>query len=205
MDEAPAAAAGWYPDADDPGLLRYWTGMKWTNDRSPAIASPTLSPAVHYSGFAGTHEHQRAAGAKSLATAYVLWGLLGGWGGHRHYLRRHGAAIAQTVLSLLAVILANLWLSDPSATGLLWVTVLLTAFNLVWWISDAIALPRWVQEINDAEASEASETIAERRDRRTAPDTSRPTAFPFRFDEPSATTIVLDPASIPWELRDDPS
>jgi hypothetical protein len=28
--------AGWYPDADNPALQRYWDGTQWTEHTAPA-------------------------------------------------------------------------------------------------------------------------------------------------------------------------
>jgi hypothetical protein len=33
---APAVAAGWYPDPNEPGTQRYWDGMTWTEHTAPA-------------------------------------------------------------------------------------------------------------------------------------------------------------------------
>ncbi len=35
--------AGWYPDQEDPSLLRYWDGSMWTKNRAP-IPPPTAPP-----------------------------------------------------------------------------------------------------------------------------------------------------------------
>ena len=37
MPPPPAAAAGWYPDPDGSGSLRYWDGRRWTDALSSAV------------------------------------------------------------------------------------------------------------------------------------------------------------------------
>ena len=37
-----SAPAGWHPDPESPGIMRYWNGDAWTNHRAPA---PTPGPA----------------------------------------------------------------------------------------------------------------------------------------------------------------
>ncbi|WP_290703814.1 MULTISPECIES: DUF2510 domain-containing protein [Gordonia] len=32
----PSVPAGWYPDADNPALQRYWDGTQWTEHTAPA-------------------------------------------------------------------------------------------------------------------------------------------------------------------------
>ena len=36
--------AGWYPDTDNPGLVRYWDGVVWTDHRQPAVPSADHLP-----------------------------------------------------------------------------------------------------------------------------------------------------------------
>ena len=43
-DAEPRAAAGWYPDPEDPAQLRYWDGSSWTEHRAPAH-QPAAAPA----------------------------------------------------------------------------------------------------------------------------------------------------------------
>jgi hypothetical protein len=45
--EQPAATAGWYPDPDQVGTVRYWDGSAWTEQRAPAGSSAKpMNPAV---------------------------------------------------------------------------------------------------------------------------------------------------------------
>ena len=36
--------AGWYPDPENPGQLRYWDGARWTEDRTPVPSAQTEEP-----------------------------------------------------------------------------------------------------------------------------------------------------------------
>lgn len=38
------AAAGWYPDPNEAGTLRWWDGVRWTDDRLPVNAPPPPPP-----------------------------------------------------------------------------------------------------------------------------------------------------------------
>jgi hypothetical protein len=42
----PEAPAGWYPDPQDPRLLRYWDGVAWTAQVTPLPQLPPLPPQV---------------------------------------------------------------------------------------------------------------------------------------------------------------
>lgn len=64
---------------------------------------------------------------KSLAVAYILWGILGPLGGHRFYLRAIPSGLAQLILTLTIV-------------GL-FVTV-------IWWVVDAFLLPGMAKSVN---------------------------------------------------------
>jgi hypothetical protein len=41
----PPTPAGWYPDTEVPGGLRYWDGIGWTEHRTPP-AAPVEPPAT---------------------------------------------------------------------------------------------------------------------------------------------------------------
>lgn len=45
MSDAPAAAPGWYPEHDNPGVVRYWNGKAWEDWRQPAV-TPQPRPAM---------------------------------------------------------------------------------------------------------------------------------------------------------------
>lgn len=34
--QTPSAKAGWFPDQEHPGMLRWFDGVQWTNHRAPA-------------------------------------------------------------------------------------------------------------------------------------------------------------------------
>ena len=42
--QIPETNAGWYPDPDQPGTLRYWDGAGWTDQRAPLPVPQPLSP-----------------------------------------------------------------------------------------------------------------------------------------------------------------
>lgn len=42
--EQPAATAGWYPDPDQVGTVRYWDGDGWTEQRAPAAPTQAERP-----------------------------------------------------------------------------------------------------------------------------------------------------------------
>jgi hypothetical protein len=47
--QQPPIPAGWYPDAERPGAMRYWDGVMWTEQRTEAIYG---TPAKQTSGMA---------------------------------------------------------------------------------------------------------------------------------------------------------
>jgi len=44
----PTVPAGWYPDPDVPGGQRWWSGIEWTEYRTPPAASPQYAPQYGY-------------------------------------------------------------------------------------------------------------------------------------------------------------
>jgi len=65
---------------------------------------------------------------KSAAIAYILWFLLGLFGGHRFYLGRTGSAILMLILTLTGI-------------GL--------PITAIWWLIDAFLIPGMAQDYND--------------------------------------------------------
>lgn len=63
---APAIAPNWYPDPTSPGLMRYWDGARWTDQR----AAPTpQATAVVYNN---VQVHGRGGGDSLLGLHIVL-------------------------------------------------------------------------------------------------------------------------------------
>lgn len=52
--------AGWHPDPQQPGMLRYWDGSQWTDYQQPAVQPPT----------------QQSQGRSLLAYFLLAWGVL---------------------------------------------------------------------------------------------------------------------------------
>jgi hypothetical protein len=46
MSETPAPAAGWFPDPENAGQIRYWDGAAWTEHRAPGQPAYGASPAT---------------------------------------------------------------------------------------------------------------------------------------------------------------
>ncbi|CAH0130370.1 hypothetical protein SRABI130_00283 [Pseudomonas sp. Bi130] len=61
-------------------------------------------------------EQKVANAQKSTGVAYLLWFLLGGFGGHRFYLGKTGTAVAQLIITivgfftLIPLIVTGIWL-----------------------------------------------------------------------------------------------
>lgn len=72
----------------------------------------------------------------SLVIAYVLLFFLGGFGGHRFYAGKFKSAIGMAALNLTAVLLA------ATVVGMVLAVPMWIAFG-IWWIADAITMPRW--------------------------------------------------------------
>lgn len=74
----PTTPAGWYDDADEPKMQRYWNGSEWTEQRQPKVAEPP-KPAT-------TGERNRV-----VAALFAIF--LGGLGVHKFYLGQVGAGV----------------------------------------------------------------------------------------------------------------
>lgn len=44
--------AGWYPHPENPGMLRWWDGVQWTDHTQPQVLDPTLAPPKRKKGIA---------------------------------------------------------------------------------------------------------------------------------------------------------
>lgn len=81
---------------------------------------------------------QYQANSKSAVVAYVLWWLLGVWGGHRFYSGRKGSAIAMLLTFICSVVLC---LALVGFVGI--------AAVVIWWIVDAFLIPGWIRDFNN--------------------------------------------------------
>jgi len=118
--------AGWHQDPNDPTLLRWWNGAKWTEHSSPKVAPPIVSD-----------RHPGARGSKEYGTSLVLCLLLGGFSVHNFYLGRLGSGIGFLLVYWLGLALS------PAGIG---IPLLIAAF--VWWIVDLCCLRDYVVAAN---------------------------------------------------------
>lgn len=114
-DMVPRIPAGWYPDPQAGGAVRWWDGHQWGGFAPPVqvVASP-----------------------KDMTVAYVLAIFLGGFGAHQFYLRHTGVAVTQLLLTLIGA--ATSWLFIGAGllfAVLMWVIVDL--FLIPGWVRQA--------------------------------------------------------------------
>ncbi len=82
----PAAPANWYPDPNQPAMLRFWDGAQWTHHTAPAMApsyampqatpsAPDLGPShgLHYVLPVGRSPQAVAAPYVGLVAVLVCW------------------------------------------------------------------------------------------------------------------------------------
>ena len=84
---------------------------------------------------------------RTLLLAYVLWFFTGGFSGHRHYLGRHGSALAQTGIYWAGMIMAMTAMFGMNA-GLLGVGIVIAGGAGWWIIIDAFLIPGMVRKYN---------------------------------------------------------
>lgn len=84
-----------------------------------------------------THQpepHRHVPELKSTGFAYLIWAFAGGLGAHRFYLGRpHG-------VTMLVLLLGGI-ITVPFLIGL--IPLLIVG---IWYLADAVAIPRWVEE-----------------------------------------------------------
>lgn len=78
------------------------------------------------------------ANKKSILVGYLLWWLLGIFGGHRFYLGKSGSAIAMLLISLFSLPLMFVFIG--------FVTILIT---IIWALVDAFLIPGWIRDWNN--------------------------------------------------------
>ena len=203
MSEATSRPAGWYVDPEDPGLKRYWTGTKWTEDRTPAIPASTVA-----SERAVVHQE------KSTTVGVLLWLFLGNLGAHRHYVGKHESAVLQPVVYIVAWILVYFGLQgDPFYTYggvtfpmvIFWTGAILLGLNAAWVFLDVLFIAGWVDRVNGRDRTDRAKL---RSDAKAPPIgygsiSGRSTsAHAVTFDRPPLVPIE-SVEHLPWELRED--
>ncbi len=78
------------------------------------------------------------ANKKSVLVAYLLWWLLGIFGGHRFYLGRSGSATAMLLISVCSIPLMFVLIG--------FLTIFVT---VIWAVVDAFLIPGMVREWNN--------------------------------------------------------
>jgi len=147
----PSQPAGWIPDPDDGGLLRYWTGSKWTEDRTPAIQPPGVSAPA---SFVDPPQVAFVQVAKSTTAGVLLWLFLGGLGAHRHYVGKHLSAVLQPLFYAIGwtLVVVGMNMQNPGGIGpnttLATVGGLIAAPIAIWVIADVFFISGWVREWN---------------------------------------------------------
>lgn len=88
--------------------------------------------------------------AKSVVTAYVLWGLFGCFGIHRFYVNQFFAGILYFLTAFLGIVFLVLWRFDFDETlpGLLAIGIVLVITSFVLWLSDSYSLRYHVHHHN---------------------------------------------------------
>jgi TM2 domain-containing membrane protein YozV len=84
---------------------------------------------------------------RTLLLAYVLWFFTGGFGGHRHYLGRHGSAWAQMGVYWVGVAICISAIFGMNAL-MLGVGIVIAGGAGWWMIIDAFLIPRMVRDYN---------------------------------------------------------
>lgn len=161
-------------DAISPALAAFLTAERARKGSEPGLSDLATAPSAHLgrqrSG-AVSYAAPRAAAvpsdwsrsavsthraARTLGVAYMLWLVTGGFGGHRHYLGRHGSALVQAGLFLAGLALIALSITSFTAAMMFAGIALATAAG--WWIIvDAFLIPGMVRAANAVEGPPAGD------------------------------------------------
>ncbi|MDM7855170.1 DUF2510 domain-containing protein [Cellulomonas alba] len=116
-----AAPAGWYPDPQGPGSVRYWDGTGWTQHVQPVPAAPQPQPAPVG---AGGWVPQPPTTSPQPGTAYpqpdASYGQAGGWsfgGPHTGVPRPHTPDLAEQLGQVLGQVRQYAGTDEGRATG----------------------------------------------------------------------------------------
>jgi hypothetical protein len=79
--------AGWYPDAQQPGTVRYWDGQAWTQHQQPAVPATPAAPSGPYfvallggeTGPVTFEQLRQMIATKQLTATTQVRGASGGW------------------------------------------------------------------------------------------------------------------------------